>query len=159
LALIYYAGHGAQINGENYLLPVDMEIPPTEADVELSSSKVDDLVISVRSTTKVIFLDARRDNPALFKNLVSGRGTTPTGLAPTNGSHLTRVKSGGGVFIAYATDAGSVALEGDGEHSSASPCRGLAANAIVRDSVGGTRVWLRSVSATIPQMENDGLNR
>ena len=44
LALIYYAGHGAQINGENYLLPVDMEIPHTEADVELSSLKVDDLV-------------------------------------------------------------------------------------------------------------------
>ena len=117
LALIYYAGHGAQINGENYLLPVDMEIPQTETDVELSSLKVDDLVNSVRSTTKVVFLDACRDNPALFKNLVKGRGASATGLAPTNALHLTRVKSGGGVFIAYATDAGSVALEGDGQHS------------------------------------------
>jgi uncharacterized protein len=67
LALIYYAGHGAQINGQNYLLPVDMEIPRTEADVELSSLKVDDLVNSVRSTTKVVLLDACRDNPRSSK--------------------------------------------------------------------------------------------
>jgi uncharacterized caspase-like protein len=117
LALVYYAGHGAQVNGENYLLPVDMEIPRTEADIELFSMKVDDLVNSIPSSTKIIFLDACRDNPALLKNLVKGRGATATGLAPTNASHLTRVKPGGGVFIAYATDAGSVALEGEGDHS------------------------------------------
>jgi caspase domain-containing protein len=38
-------------------------------------------------------------------------------LAPTDASHLTRIKAGGGVFIAYATDAGSVALEGESDHS------------------------------------------
>ena len=117
VALVYYAGHGAQVNGENYLLPVDMEIPHTEADIELSSLKVDDLLNSIRSPTKIVFLDACRDNPALFKNLVKGRGAIATGLAPTDASHLTRLKPGGGVFIAYATDAGSVALEGEGEHS------------------------------------------
>ena len=116
VALVYYAGHGAQVNGENYLLPVDMEIPQTEADIELSSLKMEDLVDSIRSPTKIVFLDACRDNPALFKNLVKGRGAITTGLAPTDGSHL-RLKPGGGVFIAYATEAGSVALEGDGEHS------------------------------------------
>jgi hypothetical protein len=78
---------------------------------------VDDLVNSIRSPTKIVFLDACRDNPALFKNLVKGRGAVATGLAPTDGSHLTRIKPGGGVFIAYATDAGSIALEGEGEHS------------------------------------------
>jgi hypothetical protein len=66
LALVYYAGHGAQVNGENYLLPIDMEIPHTEADIELSSLKVDDVVNSIRSTTKIVFLDACRDNPALY---------------------------------------------------------------------------------------------
>ena len=96
LALVYYAGHGAQVNGENYLLPIDMEIPRTEADIELSSLKVDDVVNSIRSTTKIVFLDACRDNPALFKNLVKGRGAIATGLAPTDASHLTRVKPGGG---------------------------------------------------------------
>ena len=117
LALVYYAGHGAQVNGENYLLPVDMEIPRTEADIEFSSLKVDDLINSIRSATKIAFLDACRDNPALFKNLVKGRGAVPTGLAPADASHLTRIRPGGGIFIAYATDAGSVALEGEGEHS------------------------------------------
>jgi uncharacterized caspase-like protein len=117
VALVYYAGHGAQVSGENYLLPVDMEIPHTEADIELSSLKVDDLVNSIRSPTKIVFLDACRDNPALFKNLVKGRGAIATGLAPTDASHLTVLKPGGGVFIAYATDAGSIALEGTGEHS------------------------------------------
>jgi uncharacterized caspase-like protein len=117
LALVYYAGHGAQVNGDNYLLPVDMEVPHTEADIELSSLKVDDLVNSIRSPTKIVFLDACRDNPALFKNLVKGRGAIATGLAPTDASHLARIKPGGAVFIAYATDAGSIALEGEGGHS------------------------------------------
>ena len=117
VALVYYAGHGAQVSGDNYILPVDMEIPHTEADIELSSLKVDDLVNSIRSPTKIVFLDACRDNPALFKNLVKGRGAIATGLAPADASHLTTPKPGGGVFIAYATDAGSVALEGDGQHS------------------------------------------
>ena len=117
IALVYYAGHGAQVNGGNYLLPVDMEIPHTEADIELSSMKVDDLINSIRSTTKIVFLDACRDNPALFKNMVKGRGAVATGLAPTDASHLAAMKPGEGVFIAYATDAGSIALEGEGDHS------------------------------------------
>jgi hypothetical protein len=117
IALVFYAGHGAQINGQNYLLPVDMDIPRTEADIELSALKVDDLVNSVRSETKILFLDACRDNPALFKNLVKGRGAVASGLAPATASTLRPTKPGGGVFIAYATDAGSVALEGEGNHS------------------------------------------
>jgi uncharacterized caspase-like protein len=117
IALVYYAGHGAQVNGTNYLLPIDMEIPHTEADIELSSLKLDDLVNSIRSTTKIVFLDACRDNPALFKNMVKGRGAVATGLAPTDASHLAAMKPGEGVFIAYATDAGSIALEGQGDHS------------------------------------------
>jgi len=117
IALVFYAGHGAQVNGENYLLPVDIEIARTEADIQLIGFKVDDLVNSIRSTAKVVFLDACRDNPVLFKNLVQGRGAHSTGLAPTVSSNLEQVKPGGGVFIAYATDSGSIALDGQGEHS------------------------------------------
>jgi uncharacterized caspase-like protein len=117
IAVVFYAGHGAQVNGENYLLPVDMEIARTEADIQLTGLKVDDLVNSVRSTTKIVFLDACRDNPALLKSLVKGRGGPATGLAPTVASNLRQPKPGGGVFIAYATDSGAVALEGDTNHS------------------------------------------
>ena len=88
-----------------------------KSDIQLTGLKVDDLVNSIRAKTKVVFLDACRDNPVLFKNLVKGRGASPTSLAPAIASNLTPTNPGGGVFIAYATDAGSVALEGEGKHS------------------------------------------
>jgi hypothetical protein len=115
ISLVFYAGHGAQVNGENYLLPVDMDPARTEADIELTGLKVDDLVNSIQSNTKVIFLDACRDNPVLYK-YVKGRSAGPTGLAPASGANLP-TKPGGAVFIAYATDSGSVALDGEGQHS------------------------------------------
>jgi len=117
IAVVYYAGHGAQVNGENFLLPVDMDIPRQEGDIQLTGLKVDDLVNALHSRVKVVFLDACRDNPALFKNLVRGRGSAPIGLAPANGSSVSPGGQGGGVFIAYATDADSVALDGSGAHS------------------------------------------
>jgi uncharacterized caspase-like protein len=80
---VYYAGHGAQLNGSNYLLPVDIDIPRTEADIQFAGLKVDDLINSIGSGTKIVFLDACRDNPALFKNIVSGRGSSPIGLIPS----------------------------------------------------------------------------
>jgi Caspase domain len=104
IAVVFYAGHGAQVNGENYVLPIDIDIPRTESDIQLTGLKVDDLVNSMRAKTKVVFLDACRDNPVLFKNLVKGRGASPTGLAPAIASNLTPTNPGGGVFIAYATD-------------------------------------------------------
>ena len=117
IALVFYAGHGAQVGGQNYVLPIDMSIPQTETDIELTGMKVDDLVNSIRAKTKVVFLDACRDNPALFKTLVQGRGSYPKGLAPASSSNFQQANSGGGVFIAYATDAGSVALDGTAAHS------------------------------------------
>jgi hypothetical protein len=117
IAFVYYAGHGAQVGGENYVLPIDISIPQTESDIQLTGLKVDDLVNSIRAKTKVVFLDACRDNPALFRNLVKGRGSYPKGLAPAAASNIRQENGGGGVFIAYATDSGSVALDGEGEHS------------------------------------------
>src|SRR6202043_1306685 len=100
-----------------YVLPVDISIPQTESDIQLTGLKVDDLVNSIRSSTKIVFLDACRDNPALFKNLAKGRGGRAAGLAPTVGSSLDPGKPGGGIFIAYATDSGSIAADGAGKHS------------------------------------------
>jgi uncharacterized caspase-like protein len=116
VAIVYYAGHGAQVNGSNYILPTDVEIPRTEVDIQFSGLKVDDLVNSVGSATKVVFLDACRDNPAIYKNLVKGRGSSPTGLAPSASSNFDQ-KPGIGIFIAYATEAGAVAEDGNLKHS------------------------------------------
>ena len=115
IAIIFYAGHGAQVNQENYLLPTDIEIPKRETDIQLSAIKVDDLVNYLKSKTKVVFLDACRDNPALIKTLSKGRGSYRGGLAPINSSSLDDRSSG--VFVAYATDSGNVALDGDGVNS------------------------------------------
>ena len=115
LSLIFYAGHGAQINGENYLLPIDMEVPKTESDVQLSALKVDDVVNSLKSQTKIVFLDACRDNPALNKSLTKGRGGFRGGLAAAKNSSY---NDSGSLFIAYATDSGSIAQDGDGQKNS-----------------------------------------
>ncbi len=117
LALVFYAGHGAQISGENFLLPVDMEIPKSESDVQFSAIKVDNVINSLNSKVKVVFLDACRDNPALRRSLVKGRGAFRGGLAPAN-SIQSDESGGGGVFVAYATDAGNVALDGEGQVNS-----------------------------------------
>lgn len=110
IAVVFYAGHGAQVNGENFLLPVDMDIPKRESDIQISAIKVDDLITSLKSKTKVVFLDACRDNPALVKSLSRGRGSYRGGLAPAKNSSFDDQSSG--IFIAYATDAGNVALDG-----------------------------------------------
>jgi hypothetical protein len=110
VAVVYYAGHGAQVEGENYILPVDLDIPNTETDIKLSSIKVDDIIGAIKSKTKIVFLDACRDNPSLYKNFERGRGVVPRGLASLNSSYI--AEEGGGIFIAFATDAGNVAEDG-----------------------------------------------
>lgn len=114
IAVVFYAGHGAQVGGENFLLPTDMELPKRDSDIQLSALKVDDLVNSLKAKTKVIFLDACRDNPALIKSFSKGRGAFRGGLAVAK--NLSD-DSTGGLFIAYATDAGNVALDGEGLNS------------------------------------------
>lgn len=115
IAVIFYAGHGAQINGENYLLPVDLEVPKRESDIQLSGVRVDDVVNTVKSKTKVVFLDACRDNPSLTKSLSKGRGSYRGGLAATKSSST---DDGSNLFIAYATDSGNIALDGIGQKNS-----------------------------------------
>ena len=116
LALIFYAGHGAQVFGENYILPTDLEIPQRESDIQLSGLKVDDIINSIRSKIKVVFLDACRDNPALIKSLSKGRGSYQSGLAPTKNSSMS--ESNSSIFIAYSTDSGNIALDGNGASNS-----------------------------------------
>ena len=115
IALIFYAGHGAQVFSENYLLPTDIDIPKRESDIQLSGIKVDDIINSIHSKVKVVFLDACRDNPALIKSLSKGRGSYQGGLAAAKNSSLTDNSSG--VFVAYATDSGNVALDGNEKNS------------------------------------------
>lgn len=116
IAVIFYAGHGVQIDGQNYILPTDYELPRTEAEAKIAGVNVDDLLTSMQAKVRIVFLDACRDSPPLARQLSRGTRSAAAaqGLAPIKSAD---VGGDSGVFIAFATAAGSVAQDGDGQHS------------------------------------------
>jgi len=103
VGLFYFAGHGVQVAGVNYLLPVDHAIQ-TEDDVKYSSlnvSAVLDKMGSARNGLNILILDACRDNP--LPKSWSRSGTR--GLGRIDNSPQ-------GTFIAFATSPGDVAQDG-----------------------------------------------
>lgn len=119
LALIYYAGHGMQVNGKNYLVPVDAELT-APAHLRTRTIQIDELLAALPPDPAVgiIILDACRDNPlarTLAAAMPKSRSTTAPGLAPIE---VPSTEAGtGGVLIAYATDPGAVSYDGDGANS------------------------------------------
>jgi uncharacterized caspase-like protein len=120
IAVVYYAGHGVQVDGRNYLVPVDLQFRAgsgmTDAmmDMDTIMAGLDDQV-----RTNILILDACRNNPMGPKLASAGpaRDIEPgSGLAaPTTlgtGSTL-----GAGTLIAFATAPGQVALDGEGANS------------------------------------------
>jgi uncharacterized caspase-like protein len=106
IAMIYFAGHGLQIDGTNYLVPVDATINRA-SDVVLSSLSVSDLLRTLelaKAKINIVILDACRDNP--FKS--GTRGFT-RGLAS--------VSAPTGSIVAYSTAPGQTAVDGDGTNS------------------------------------------
>ena len=107
VALFYYAGHGIQVNGVNYLLPVDAKIG-LESEVKYKAVDVGlvlDGLLEAGSRVNIIILDACRDNP--FRGLRSLQRGLVAMLAPTDAQ----------TFIAYATAPGTTAADGSGDHS------------------------------------------
>jgi uncharacterized caspase-like protein len=118
-ALIYYAGHGMQVNGKNYLIPVDAELT-APAHLKTRTIQIDELLAALPPDPAVgiVILDACRDNPlarTLAASLPKSRSATAPGRAPINISP-TDVGTGG-VLIAFATDPGAVSYDGDGANS------------------------------------------
>jgi tetratricopeptide (TPR) repeat protein len=120
VAVVYYAGHGIQVDGRNYLVPVDAQFQPgnrmTDAmmDMDTIMAGLDDQV-----RTNILILDACRNNPMASKVVSAGPARdieAGSGLAaPTTlgaGSTL-----GAGTLIAFATAPGQVALDGEGANS------------------------------------------
>lgn len=111
IAVIYYAGHGLEISGTNYVIPVDAKLA-TDRDADDEALPLDRLVASADGAKKLrlIILDACRDDP--FARTMRRRGTA-TG-APTLG----RVEPGGtDTLVAFAAKAGSIAVDRDGQPS------------------------------------------
>ena len=111
-AVIYFAGHGAELNGLNYLIPVDATLG-TDRDLIDEAIALDRVLASVESAKKfrLIILDACRDNPFLIqmRRTVASRSVT-RGLARIEPSQS-------GTLVAYAAKHGQVALDGDSANS------------------------------------------
>ncbi|MBN9672515.1 caspase family protein [Roseibium aggregatum] len=112
-AVLYYAGHGLEVGNANYLLPVDAELMD-EADLEFQTISLNSVIglMEREKRTNLVILDACRDNP-MARNLSRSMGTRSTSI----GRGLARVETGIGTLIAYATQPGNVALDGEGRHS------------------------------------------
>jgi len=105
ISLLYYAGHGVQIFGTNFILPIDVDqTDPAQATIQgVSLNSVVENFLPGK--TKLVFLDACRDNPL---QRTSERGVS-RGLAPISVSE--------GTLISYATKDGQTASDGTGKNS------------------------------------------
>jgi uncharacterized caspase-like protein len=106
VALVFYAGHGLQVDGENYLAPIDVNLR-SEADVPLQAVRLADLMNALAtapSKTRIVMLDSCRNNPFSEINKTSGRGLAIVD-APT------------GSIVSYSTAPGAEAEDGDGVNS------------------------------------------
>lgn len=115
VALFFYAGHGMQVFDNNYLIPVDAALEQ-ESDLDFSAVKVDLVLRQMEREprVKIVILDACRDNP-FEKQLARSMGKTRSTKGLSRG--LAEISPAGGTLIAFATDPGDVALDGEGKHS------------------------------------------
>jgi tetratricopeptide (TPR) repeat protein len=119
VAIVYYAGHGVQIDGRNWLIPVDAQLKPggnmtdMMTDMDTIMAGLDDQL-----RTNILIMDACRNNPMApqVASAGAGRGIEGGGLAAPSslGSGSTL---GAGTLIAFATAPGKVALDGEGANS------------------------------------------
>mgnify|MGYP001009337106 CR=1 FL=1 len=106
LGLFYYAGHGAQRNGRNYLIPIKADIKDA-ADLPVEALEADGVLAQMQSagnTVSVVILDACRNLPYPGADRAGARG-------------LERMDAIRGSLVAYATSPGNVAQDGDGRNS------------------------------------------
>ena len=110
-AVVYYAGHGMEVKGANYLIPIDAKLGDEE-DVEEEAVPVSRLLDRLQDVAgiKVFILDACRDSPFATR-MFRRRGTRG------GGKGLAEIHADSGTLIAFATSPGDSALDGDGEHS------------------------------------------
>jgi len=118
-AVLYFAGHGVQVDGRNFLVPVDMKLQPginpieTMIDMDTILAALDDQV-----RTNILIFDACRNNPMAERVASAGpsRGIEAGGLAPPS-APVAGTTLGAGTLIAFATAPGQVALDGEGANS------------------------------------------
>lgn len=120
LALIYYAGHGVEFQGENYMIPADADIK-TNQDVIRQSISLKQLLTTVERARKmrIVILDSCRNNPLgdLLDVSAQQDGSVGTGTVSRSGGGLAAADPDRGTLVAFAAKDGQVALDGTGRNS------------------------------------------
>lgn len=111
-AVIYYAGHGIEVGGVNFMIPVDAKLK-SDRDIEDEGISLDRITRTIDQAKKMrlVILDACRDNPfeAQMKRSIATRAVGKVGLAA--------VEPAGGTLVAFAAAKGKAALDGQGTNS------------------------------------------
>jgi uncharacterized caspase-like protein len=112
IAVVYYAGHGMEVDGTNYLIPIDAKLE-RDTDVYDEAFSLDRVLLAIEPAKRLrlVILDACRDNPFArkMKRTIASRaiGQGLAKIEPTSPNML----------IAYSAKAGSTAMDGDGKNS------------------------------------------
>jgi uncharacterized caspase-like protein len=111
-AVIYYAGHGMEVGGINYLIPIDAKLE-LQSHVEDEAMPLSRLLSKVSAAGKMqlVILDACRNNPFVGKMRTGGRSTRAIA------SGLASIEPESGVLVAYSARDGTTALDGTGANS------------------------------------------
>jgi tetratricopeptide (TPR) repeat protein len=124
-AMVYYAGHGIEVNGQNYLIPVDAKLA-TDRDIQFEAIPLDQVLASLEGARKLklVLLDACRDNPfmpQMRKTVAPDAAAVSTagGNVGTRsiGRGLGEVKVQGASLVVFAAKHGQTALDGEGGNS------------------------------------------
>jgi uncharacterized caspase-like protein len=133
VGLFYFAGHGFQSDGRNYLVPVDAKLRDAieiEAETIAADTVLEKMASAGTDAINIVILDACRDNP-MVENLANSPGarSAPVGARPRTG--LAEVRAGINSLIAFATQPGNTATDGD--HADNSPFTAALARHIEND--------------------------
>lgn len=112
VAFVYFAGHGIEVDGRNYLIPTDAHLK-NSGSVRLATVPLEDAVAAVEGATglQLVIVDACRDNPFL-KELRQGSSTRSIGRG------LAEIEPPANTLVAYATKAGTIAYDGASDTNS-----------------------------------------
>ena len=127
-AIVYYAGHGIEVNGQNYLIPTDARLA-TDRDVQFEAIPLDQVMAALEGARKLklVLLDACRDNP-FAPRMRKTTSPAPAAVAATStaggsvssrsiGRGLGEVKVQGASLVVFAAKHGETALDGEGGNS------------------------------------------
>jgi hypothetical protein len=113
VGVFFYAGHGLQVSGQNYIVPIDARLTTLAAlELEVMRFEAVQRIMENEDRTNILFFDACRDNP-LARNLQQAMGTRSMAI----GRGLAEIQTGQGTLISYSTAPGNVALDGAGRNS------------------------------------------